>query len=238
MASGPPGHRGPLAKPKEESQKAPRKRVPRAEREEQILSVAERHFAQDGYYAVSMDQIADEVGVSKQMVYNYVGSKEELYLTCFRRARHHLQQVIDEGANQVTDPEQQLWHGIMAYFSFIEEHRQAWAILHEQASARGGPFVSEVTKMRAEIGRLISQLFADARRDFGLDVGTANTEVAAFTILGAAEGMANWWLDHPEAEKEYVVARLMDVLWMGLENLMNDRFWDQRLSVGAAESAD
>ncbi|MEX2194398.1 MAG: TetR/AcrR family transcriptional regulator [Thermoleophilaceae bacterium] len=203
-----------------------RKRVPRAEREEQILSIAERQFAESGYYAVSMDAIAGEVGLSKQMVYNYVGSKEELYLTCFRRARFHLERVVDQGAAQATGPQEQLWYGVLAFFTFIEEHREAWSILNEQASARGGPFAGEVAAARAEIGRLISQLLTDARAAAGKDTATANTEITAFTIVGAAEGMASWWLDHPEIEKEYVVARLMDVVWMGLDNLLHDHFWD------------
>jgi AcrR family transcriptional regulator len=47
-----------------------------AERKQQILSVAEQVFAERGYHAASMDDIAEMVGVSKPMLYEYFGSKK------------------------------------------------------------------------------------------------------------------------------------------------------------------
>ena len=62
-----------------------RKRMPRAEREQQILEVAEEVFAGDGYQATSMDDIAQRVGLSKPMLYEYFGSKEGLLLACLEK---------------------------------------------------------------------------------------------------------------------------------------------------------
>src|SRR6266545_370487 len=55
-----------------------RRRMSRADRERQMLAVAEQVFAERGYRAASMDDIAERVGVSKPMLYEYFGSKDGL----------------------------------------------------------------------------------------------------------------------------------------------------------------
>ena len=60
------------------TRKAGAKRVPRATREQEMLDVAERVFAELGYDGASMDEIARGAGISKPMVYSYFGSKEGL----------------------------------------------------------------------------------------------------------------------------------------------------------------
>src|SRR5688500_7867062 len=71
----------------------PRRRMARADRERQMLQVAEQVFASRGYQAASMDEIAEQVGVSKPMLYAYFGSKDGLLLACIRRARAELHEV-------------------------------------------------------------------------------------------------------------------------------------------------
>ena len=55
------------------------KRLPREVRERQILDAAVRVFSEQGYHDASMDEISDVAGVSKPMIYAYLGSKEDLF---------------------------------------------------------------------------------------------------------------------------------------------------------------
>src|SRR5664280_2721668 len=59
-----------------------RSRLPRAEREHQTLEAAHALFAEHGYARVTMDDVADAVGVTKPLLYRYFGNKERLYLAC------------------------------------------------------------------------------------------------------------------------------------------------------------
>jgi AcrR family transcriptional regulator len=45
---------------------------------EQTLLVAHGLFAERGYAAVTMDEVAAAVGVTKPLLYNYFGNKERL----------------------------------------------------------------------------------------------------------------------------------------------------------------
>ena len=65
---------------------APRSRLSRDARIEQTLAVARELFAERGYAAVTMDEVAAAVGVTKPLLYNYFGNKEQLYIACMERA--------------------------------------------------------------------------------------------------------------------------------------------------------
>ncbi len=53
------------------------KRLPRAVREQQMLDAAVKVFARRGFHAASMDEIAEVAGISKPMVYAYLGTKDD-----------------------------------------------------------------------------------------------------------------------------------------------------------------
>src|SRR5439155_12543670 len=95
----------------------PRRRVPRAEREQQMLEAADRVFARRGYQASSMDEIAAEVGITKPMLYAYFGSKEGLYLASVQRAGEMLAQRLRDSARG--GPAERLEAGVHAFFSFV-----------------------------------------------------------------------------------------------------------------------
>ena len=68
--------------------------MPRADRERQMLAVAERVFAERGFRSASMDEIAELVGVTKPMLYAYFGSKDGLV---------HISELAPERVGKVTD---------------------------------------------------------------------------------------------------------------------------------------
>ena len=66
---------------------APDLRSRRSEQsQQQILAAAEAEFADKGLAGARVDEIAEESGVNKQMIYYYYGSKEDLYLAVLERA--------------------------------------------------------------------------------------------------------------------------------------------------------
>lgn len=51
-----------------------------ASREQEILDAARKLFREKGYYATTMQDIADAVGLQKASLYHYIRSKEALLL--------------------------------------------------------------------------------------------------------------------------------------------------------------
>src|SRR3954467_8951573 len=101
-----------------------RRRMPRAERERQMVAVAEELFAERGYQAASMDEIAEQVGVSKPMLYEYFGSKEGLLVACIRQARAELHDLTAESVIGAESAEDALRRGLVTFFRYTDEHRR------------------------------------------------------------------------------------------------------------------
>jgi AcrR family transcriptional regulator len=66
------------------------RRLPRAQRREQILDAATEAFARSGFAATSLDDVAAEAGVTRMIVYTHFESKTALYQAVLQRMRDRL----------------------------------------------------------------------------------------------------------------------------------------------------
>jgi AcrR family transcriptional regulator len=57
----------------------PARRLPRAQRREQILAAATEAFARSGFAATSLEDIAAEAGITRVILYRHFDSKTDLY---------------------------------------------------------------------------------------------------------------------------------------------------------------
>src|SRR5437588_7256787 len=115
------------------SMPSPRRRMPRFERERQMLEVAGRSFAARGFHAVSMDEIAKQAGISKPMLYHYFRSKEGLYVAYVRQEGSALLDGMRNAAPPGAPPAERLWEGTLAFFGYVDEHRPGWGLLYRGA---------------------------------------------------------------------------------------------------------
>jgi AcrR family transcriptional regulator len=74
-------------------QSEPTRRMPRAQRREQILAAATRAFARAGFANTSLDAIAAEAGVTPVILYRHFASKADLYREVLETANTRLVQA-------------------------------------------------------------------------------------------------------------------------------------------------
>src|SRR6185312_3064932 len=109
-----------------------RTRLARADRMEQTLVAAHALFAEHGYAAVKMDEIAAAVGVTKPLLYNYFGNKEQLYIACMERSGDALTKTVAEAVAATASPGEATGAGVRAFFAFLDSDRAAWAVLFDE----------------------------------------------------------------------------------------------------------
>lgn len=221
--------------------------MPRHVREQQMLDAAVRTFAERGYRAASMDDIAEAAGVSKPLVYLYLNSKEDLFTACIRRESDALEAAVRAAVEPGAAPDRQLWKGLHGFFSHVADHPYGWAVLHRQARTHGEPFAAEVQLLRDKLVDLVTGLIADAFSraavpaadpapdpDSAADPasgsapgGLPEEEVAALAhaLVGAAESLAIRENGRPGRSAEDATSTLMNFAWAGLDGLMNGRRW-------------
>jgi AcrR family transcriptional regulator len=174
-----------------------RRRMPRAEREDEMLRAAGDAFARFGFHGASMDAIAQAAGISKPMLYNYFGSKQGLYAAYIERSGRALLQTMRAADSRGAPAAQRLHAGILAFLTYAEEHRAGWTILHRETLAQGGVVAEELSGLRERVTEMLTTLFGD--------------EAFAHAFAGAGESLAGWWLAHPEHPKERIASILMEI---------------------------
>jgi AcrR family transcriptional regulator len=202
------------------------RRLPRAVREQQMLDSAVRAFSRRGFHAASMDDIAEDAGISKPMVYAYVGTKEELFLACLRREVDRLMAAVARVVEPDLPPDEQLWRGLRAFFGFVGAHRDGWSMLYRQARGQE-PFAGETAAMRSRIvvlvaGMLGRALHASGRGD---QVRETELETMAYALVGATESLADWLAEHPDADPDKTATQMMNLAWLGAGQLLHGRVW-------------
>jgi AcrR family transcriptional regulator len=170
-----------------------------------MLDAAVAVFSRRGFHDASMDEIAERAGVSKPMVYAYLGAKEELFIACLHREATRLMEAVVAAVRPDVPPQTQLANGLRAFFGFVAAHREGWAVLYRQARGQE-PFAGEVARMRDRMVELVAGLFTRG--------GAAPDEAVpmAYALVGAGESLADWLVDHVDEQPETAAIRLMSLL--------------------------
>jgi AcrR family transcriptional regulator len=212
----------------EQARASVRKRLPRAVREQQMLDAAVAVFSAAGFHDASMDEIAARAGISKPMVYAYLGSKEELFLACLHREGTRLMEAVASAVAPADapslPPDEQLWRGLRAFFAFVGAHRDGWRVLYRQARGTE-PFVAELGAMRARMVDVVSALLSRVIASSGRSPRPVDVIAMAYALVGAGESLADWAVDHSEEPPETTATRLMNFVWLGAGELLGGAVW-------------
>ncbi|WP_433463766.1 TetR/AcrR family transcriptional regulator [Spirillospora sp. CA-128828] len=184
----------------------------RAERERQMLDVAEQVFSERGYQAASMDEIAERCGVSKPMLYEYFGSKDGLLVACVSRSKAELFEVTQKAMAAATVPEDILRRGMAAYFRFIDEHSRSFAMLLREPMAASAEAITAMEETRRQQSTLIAGVLAT----FAPAAPAAAIEAYTQIIMGASERLALWQTGRPDVSAEDAARYMTDFCWKGL----------------------
>lgn len=189
-----------------------RRRVPRAEREEQILQAAEAVFAARGVRAASMDEIAERVGVTKPLLYEYFGSKDGLVVACIARARAELLERTLQAVAGAGSHEERMRLGVLAFFEFIGEHAAAWAVLRGEAEMAVGAAAAAVEEIRSQQ----TDYVAGVLRGYPDLPDDDRLRGYADVVVGACERLAMRMERDPDLDAQTATSLVMDVIWTGL----------------------
>ncbi|MFI7679221.1 TetR/AcrR family transcriptional regulator [Actinophytocola sp. NPDC049390] len=72
----------------------PVRRMPRAQRREQILDAAVRAFVHTGFAATNLDDVAAEAGITRVLLYRHFDTKADLYRAALDRACARLAEAV------------------------------------------------------------------------------------------------------------------------------------------------
>jgi AcrR family transcriptional regulator len=194
------------------------RRLPRAVREQQMLDAAVAVFSRRGFHGASVDEIAEAAGISKPMVYAYLGTKEELFIACLYREGARLMEALAEAtADEGLTADEQVRRGLRAFFAFVAGHRDGWTVLYQQARGQE-QFAGVLAQMRERMVEIVSGTLA---RTAGPDGPADDVTTSAYAVVGAAEALADWVVRHPDEDPDRLATRLTNVIWLGVGSVVD-----------------
>ncbi len=173
----------------------PVRRLPRAQRREQILAAATEAFARNGFAATGLDDIASEAGITRVILYRHFDSKTDLYQAVLDRMCARLDAHMEEPVGGFSDA------SIDGLLAAAVESAGGFRLLFQHA-AREPEFKARIEKFRADIT-------AAARRQIGAVVpDQALARWAAQLAPAVAIEAIIAWLDAGQPDPARAAARV------------------------------
>lgn len=191
-------------------------RVPRAIREKQILDIAEKQFIELGYDDVSIESIRTEAKVSRPMVYDYFGSKDQVYLACVKRARTEYENKLVEVFNSNLPLNELILKVSTIYFDIVETNPKRWEALFAGSMI---PAVGDLGKSLNDL-RLgtIKHLITLIIQHYP-NIDYEKVDAFAHTIFAIGIQLAMWWISNPNVTKDKVISYNVAFVNGGIDQL-------------------
>jgi AcrR family transcriptional regulator len=198
------------------------RRLTAEQRRRQLFSVALELFAQRGYRATTMDDIAERAGVTKPLLYQHFSSKRALYLELVDSIAQDLLTAIRRAVMRAEGPRQQVELGFAAYFQLVVSNEAEFRLLYGRDHADDQELGRALRTVEDAIAEAIDPLIAA-----GLD--DDHRRLLAYGIVGMAEGASRRFMaQRPDTEAEAgeeaqrLAQRMADLAWAGLRSVHAD----------------
>lgn len=182
-----------------------------AQRRTQLLDVGRALFAERGFDATSVEEVAARAGVSKPVVYGHFGGKEGLFEAVVDREVTDLLQRF-AAALEGDDPRRLLEQATLALLGYVEQAPDGFRVLVRPSAGPWGdtPSASVLSAVAARVEHLLAARLGHSGAFAGL---------YAQALVGQGTLVGQWWLEHPGHDRAEVAARLVDLAWHGLSRL-------------------
>ncbi|SEP93899.1 TetR/AcrR family transcriptional regulator [Lentzea albida] len=182
------------------------------ERREQLLDVSRALFAEKGFDATSVEEIAARASVSKPVVYEHFGGKEGVYAVVVDREMQRLMDQIVDALDGGSHPRELLERAACALLDYIEGSTDGFRILVRDSpvASSSGTFSSLLNDIASQVEHVLALHFAEQGYDRKLAALYAQALVGMVALTG------QWWLEARKPKKDEVAAHLVNLAWNGL----------------------
>ena len=171
-----------------------------------VRTAAQRLFARKGYAAVSMRQIAAEVGVQAGALYNYTPDKQSLL---FDLMTQHMIELLEALAEQapVKDPLAALEAFTRFHIGFHLERPDAVFIAYMELRNLSDAHFDVIEKLRGEYEGALAEILRAGQSEGVFEI--TDVRVATRAVIAMLTGVTTWYRDSGALSRDAVE----DVYW-------------------------
>jgi AcrR family transcriptional regulator len=184
------------------------------ERREQLLDVGRVLFAEKGFEATSIEEIAERAKISKPIVYEHFGGKQGLYAVIVDREVRDLLARITAALDAVR-PRLMLQQAASAFLRYVEDEPDGFRILVRDTPVASGK--GTLASLLQDIASQVQHILAEQFKMRGYDPKMA--PVYSRALVGMVAVVGEWWLDVGKPSRDEVAAHIVNLAWNGLSEL-------------------
>lgn len=185
-----------------------RTRLTSRERREQLLTIGVRMLTDRRLEDLSIDDIADQAGISRGLLFHYFDSMHEYQISVTGRVMAELVDRLAQPAAGHGPPGQRLRDSLSVYIDYIAE-RPAMYRSVVRGAASGHERMRELADQTREqiVDLLLSSLRSSDSEHAVLNEPAAR--IGAHAWISMTEELVTRWLEDPVIDREAVIGRIV-----------------------------
>ncbi len=179
-----------------------------------IYRTAARMIFEKGFDAISMNEIAKALDLTKPGLYYHVKGKKQLLFSIMDFAMDMLDTNVVEPAEKVTDPEQRLRLIIRQHARLLTHEAGALAILIDEDAGLSDDQREEIVRRKRVYFDLLRRTLDELKKQGRLR--PVDSTVAAFSLLGMVMWISRWYAPKGRLDSEQVVRDVTEIALGGM----------------------
>ena len=160
----------------------------------QIYAAAARIICDKGFDAMTMNDIAQAVGMTKAGVYHYINGKKDMLYAVMNYGMDSLGRAVIEPASKIADAEERLRTIVYNHAQLITKGSNPITIVVDEMAGLSAVHRRKINQRKRVYFELIRDTLNQLKEENKLR--EVDTTVASFSILGMLLWISRWY--HPE----------------------------------------
>ncbi|MET0250499.1 MAG: TetR/AcrR family transcriptional regulator [Sphingobium sp.] len=192
---------------------ADERRVQREAKRQALLLAAVRMFNERGFHATSLDDVAASLGVTKPVVYHYLGNKDQVLFECVRIGLSRLGDAAERAR-------QQPGSGLDRLKIFLRDYAEAnmadfsRCVIRTSEEALSADSAAQFRALKGEIDAAMRVMIEEAMADGSAEV--KDVWLTAFTFAGALNWPARWYREGGGRPAARIAEDMVELLVAGI----------------------
>ena len=185
----------------------------REHKRQALLLAAVRMFNERGFHATSLDDVAASLGVTKPVIYHYLGNKDQVLFECVRIGLRQMSEAA-EGARGESGSGLDRLKAFLRRYGEVNMEDFGRCVVRTGDECLSPESRKQFRALKAEIDRAMRDLIREGVADGS--VQTEDVRLTAFTLAGALNWPARWHAPDGPMPAAEIAARMVDMLVSGI----------------------
>ena len=184
---------------------------------EAIRKAGLRLIFEHGYEAMSLRQLAAEVGIQAGSLYNHISTKQELLFDLIQDHINELLRQLDRAMAGKQEPEDKLRAFVAFHVTYHMTRKREVFIANSELRSLEPRNYEAIVALRGAYEQRLAAILADGVDEGAFEIG--DIQVATFAIIALLTGLCSWYRPGGRLTREAIVAAHEKLVLSGVSPL-------------------